>query len=198
LTLLEEGHPDVMVASASFVEAVDAIQYGLGEGPCITAAAEGRTIRSGSLGGDATWPRFGPRVGRLGVHSALSLPLKTPEVVVGAMNVYAHRKDAFDAHAARVGELFAVPAAIAVQNAQVLSQTKRLAEQLQTALISRSVIDQAMGIVMSRAGCTADEAMQRLRDRSQTENTKLSVLARSIVEDAVRRARIRHGSSDDV
>ena len=67
------------MASAPFVVQVDAIQYGINEGPCITAAAEGRTMRSGSLSADRQWPRFGPRVGRLGVHSALSLPLVTSE-----------------------------------------------------------------------------------------------------------------------
>jgi hypothetical protein len=52
---------------------IDEIQYlTLEEGPCITAALQGRTVRSGSLGGEKMWPRFGPRVGRLGVHSALS------------------------------------------------------------------------------------------------------------------------------
>jgi len=49
-------------------------QYGIGQGPCISAAAEGRTMRSGSLGGDPRWPRFGPRAGRLGVHSVLAVP----------------------------------------------------------------------------------------------------------------------------
>ena len=63
------------------------------------------------------------------------------------MNVYAHGKGVFDEHAVDVGELFAVPAAIAVQNAQVLAQAKRLATNLQAALVSRAVIDQAMGIV---------------------------------------------------
>ena len=70
-------------------------------------------MRSGSLGGEPRWPRFGPRAGRLGVHSVLSLPLLTPDGVFGAMNGYAHGKDAFDEPAAQVGELFAVPAAIA-------------------------------------------------------------------------------------
>src|SRR4029077_2001572 len=113
-----------------FVREIDAIQYGLGEGPCISAAAERKTMRSGSLGGEQRWPRFGPRVGRLGVHSVLSLPLLTPDGVFGAMNVYARAKDAFDDHAVNVGELFSVPAAIAVQNAQVLAQAKRLAANL--------------------------------------------------------------------
>src|SRR6478752_503865 len=112
-------------------------------------------MRSGSLGGDPRWPRFGPRAGLLGVHSVLSLPLISGDTVVGAMNVYAHRKDAFDERAEQLGQLFAVPAAIAVQNAQILAQTQRLASNLQVALTNRWVIDQAVGILMSRSGVTA-------------------------------------------
>ena len=74
LTLIEAGRADTIVKSAPFVREIDGIQYGLGEGPCISAAALGMPMRSGSLGGDARWPRFGPRAGRLGVHSVLSLP----------------------------------------------------------------------------------------------------------------------------
>ena len=149
-------------------------------------------MRSGSLGGERRWPRFGPRAGRLGVHSVLSLPLLTPDGVVGAMNVYAHGKDAFDERAERVGELFAVPAAIAVQNAQVLAATKRLAARLQAAVTSQATIDQAVGILMSRSGNNADQAFDRLRQLSQTENTKLSVVAQSVVDEAVRRVKRRH------
>lgn len=192
LTLLEKNRHDTIVASAAFVAQVDAIQYGIKEGPCITAAAEARTVRSGSLGVDAQWPRFGPRVGRLGVHSVVSLPLLTSDGVLGAMNVYAHQRDAFDEHAALIGEAFAVPAAIAVQNAQVLAQTRRLASQLQAALSSRSTIDQAMGIVMSRVGCDPDEAFDRLRQLSQSEQQKLHTIAQNIRDEAIRRARARH------
>jgi GAF domain-containing protein len=192
LTLLEAGQADTIVASAPFVAEVDDIQYGIKQGPCITAASQGRTVRSGELGEDARWPRFGPRVGRLGVHSVLSLPLLTGEGVVGAMNVYAHRPDAFDDHAQLLGELFALPAAIAVQNAQVLAQAKRLASQLQDALTSRAVIDQALGILMSRTGSNAQEAFDRLRERSQTGNIKLGEVAQRVVDEAVRRSRARH------
>ena len=65
------------------------------------------------------------------MHSVLSLPLLTPDGVLGAMNVYARLKDAFDERAEHIGQLFAVPAAIAVQNAQILAQTQRLAANLQ-------------------------------------------------------------------
>lgn len=192
LTLLEAGHHDTIVASAPFVVEVDAIQYGIEQGPCITAAAEARTVRSGSLDTDTQWPTFGPRVGHLGVHSALSLPLMAGTTVLGAMNVYAHAPDAFTDHAALIGELFAVPAAIAVQNAQVLAQTKRLANQLQAALTSRATIDHAIGLVMGRVGCGPDEAFDRLRQISQSENRKLNAVAEKIVDEAVRRARARH------
>lgn len=191
LTLLEADHADVIVKSTEFVREIDDIQYGLGEGPCISAAATGRTMRSGSLGGDARWPRFGPRAGRLGVHSVLSLPLLTPVGVLGAMNVYAHGKDVFDARAEELGEVFAVPAAISVLNAQVLSQAQRLATQLQAALISRPMIDQAIGILRSRSGDTAAEAFTRLRMMSQTRHLKLTQVAATIVDEAAARARVR-------
>lgn len=194
LTLREEGRNDTIVTTAEFVAEIDRIQYGLGQGPCIMAAAQGQTVISGSLGSDPRWRRFGGRVARLGVHSVVSLPLLTPDGVVGAMNVYAHAKDAFDQRAAAVGEVFAAPAAIAVQNAQVLEQTRRLAAQLQSTLDTRMVIERAVGIVMSRSGVTEAEALNRLRTLSQHEHAKLVTVAQTLVEEAVRRARSQHRS----
>ena len=191
LTLLEEDRANTIVATAPFVREIDDIQYGIGQGPCITAAADARTVMSASLGADQRWPRFGGRVARLGVHSAVSLPLVTPDGVVGAMNVYAHPKNAFDHRAAEIGEIFAVPAAIAVQNAHVLAQTQRLTARLEAALETRGVIDRAVGILMSRSGSTEAEALERLRALSQHEHQKLATVARQIVDEAVRRARAR-------
>jgi GAF domain-containing protein len=197
LTLLEHDRADTIVATAPFVTEIDDIQYGMNQGPCISAAREGQTVLSGSLGADPRWPRFGGRVARLGVHSALSLPLITPDGVVGAMNVYAHGKSAFDDRAAKLGQIFAAPAAIAVQNAHVLAQTRRLANQLQSALEVRGVIDRAVGILMSRSGSTEHEALQRLRSLSQHEHRKLADVARQIVDEAVARARARNRRSQE-
>ncbi|MDD4868767.1 MAG: GAF and ANTAR domain-containing protein [Mycobacterium sp.] len=199
VTALQVGRVDnvdnmvqALAASAPFVAEIDEIQYvRLKEGPCITAALERRTVRSGSLGGEKMWPRFGPRVGRLGVHSALSLPLLLSDQVIGAIDVYAHGKDAFDEHAAELGELFAKPAAAAVHNAQVLAHTKALTAQLQKALSTRPVIDQAIGLIRGRGGYTAEEAFTRLRVISQTEHRKLAEVAQHIVDEAVRRAHAR-------
>src|ERR1700737_4868087 len=197
VTLLRLDRSDNMVAalasSAPFVAEIDEIQYvTLQEGPCITAALERRTVRSGSLGGEKMWPRFGPRVGRLGVHSALSLPLLLPDQVVGAINVYSHDKDVFDEQPAELGALFAKPAAVAVHNAQILADALSLTAQLQTALSTRPVIDQAIGLIRGRTGRSVEDAFTYLREMSQAEHRKLADVAQQIVDEAVRRARARH------
>lgn len=196
VTLLRMDRPGDLVearaASAPFVTEIDALQYDvLGEGPCITAARERRTVRSGSLGGEKLWPRFGPRVGRLGVHSVLSLPLTLPTHTVGAITVYAHAKNVFDARAAGLGELFAAAAAVSVHNAQVLAQALALIEQLQSVIVSRPVIDQAVGIMRARSGNTTEQSMDRMRALSHSGHVKLSVVAQQVVDEAVRRAQAR-------
>ncbi|WP_375503793.1 GAF and ANTAR domain-containing protein [uncultured Jatrophihabitans sp.] len=197
VTMLEAGQPDTIVASAQFVRDVDTIQYRLGEGPCISAAASGETNGSGALGQDASWPVFGPRAAELDVHSALSLALKVNTDVLGALNVYSHAYDAFDGSSKRIGELFAAPAAVAIHNARLLDQTLRQAARLEVALTSRSTIDQAIGIIIARSGVTSDEAFVRLRIMSQHEHIKLSLVAERLVAQAMRRARVKRSESDE-
>jgi GAF domain-containing protein len=191
LTMLDSVRQDTMVASKDFVSAVDRVQYGLGEGPCITAVATRTTQVCGSLGGEPRWPKFGPQAGRLGVHSALSLPLIVADQVVGALNVYGRAHHAFSGEAVSIGERFSGPAAVTVANARALEQTRRLAEQLEQALVSRAVIDQAIGILMSRSGTNAEEAFASLRAMSQTDQIKLADVAETLVAQAVARARVR-------
>jgi GAF domain-containing protein len=194
LTLVDSGRPDTVVASEDFVRVVDEVQYRLGEGPCLRAVEVGETQVCGSLAVDPRWPRFGPGAGSLGVNSALSLPLLVDGRVVGALNVYGHAHDAFDEMSVRAGELFASPAAVSVVNAQMLEATQRLTGQLEHALTSRTVIDQAIGILMSRNGGGAEEALDDLRTMSQTSDVKLTRVARLVVDQAVSRARARHAS----
>jgi transcriptional regulator with GAF, ATPase, and Fis domain len=194
VTMLDSGRPDTIVASSELVRQIDEIQYRLIEGPCVSAAAEARIVLSGSLGAGSQWPRFGPQAGRLGVHSALSIPLLLDDIVLGAINIYAQAKNAFDDSSARYAELFAGPAAVAVHNGRVLAQTQRTAEQFQRALVSRATIDQAVGIIRSRTGGTAEDAFNSLRQVSQRDQIKLNQVAQHVVDEAVRRARSRRGS----
>ncbi|MBJ7339310.1 GAF and ANTAR domain-containing protein [Mycolicibacterium sp.] len=199
VTLLRVDSTDATLAeraaSAPFVTAIDEVQYvTLGEGPGVTAVRDRRAVRSGSLGGEKMWPKFGPRVGRMGVHSALALPLSVADRVVGAISVYAYAKDAFDEHAEELGELFARPAAAAVHNAQVLAEALALNAQLRNALSSRPVIDQAIGIIRARTGRSAEDAFAQLQAMSQGEHRKLADVATVVVDEAVRRAHARNGA----
>ena len=200
VTLLRVGTADIEVAelaaSAPFVTAIDEIQYvTLDEGPGLTAVRDRRAVRSGSLGGEKMWPRFGPRVGRMGVHSAMALPLLVPDRVVGAITVYAYEKNVFDPHAVELGELFAKPAAAAVHNAQVLAEALAVNEQLRNALASRPVIDQAIGLIRGRTGRSAEDAFLQLQATSQAEHQKLAEVAQMVVDEAVRRALARNKST---
>ena len=119
-----DGTPRIQTwaATAELVHDIDVIQYEeLNEGPCITCMQLKRAIVSGSLGSDSRWPRFGGRVARMAIHSALSLPLMVGDEVIGAINTYARPRDAFGEHAVQLGTQFAGPAAVSVYNAQLLA-----------------------------------------------------------------------------
>lgn len=196
LTLLELERADLIVKSEPFVREIDDIQYSIGEGPCISAAATGQTKRSGRLSLDPRWPQFGPRASGLGVHSALSLPLVVTTGILGAMNVYAHRPNAFDSYSQRCGEKFAVSASLAVQNAQILDQTARLVEQLRAGLKGRGLIEQAVGVLRRRGVRTAQEAMDQLREMSTAQQIPLTSAAIAVLESAVRQGRAAQSAVD--
>jgi GAF domain-containing protein len=179
-------------ATAVLVHDIDTVQYDeLHEGPCITCMQSRRPTVSGSLGSDSRWPHFGGRVARMRMHSALALPMIVDELI-GSINAYAKSRDAFAEHAVRFGSQFAKPAAVSVYNAQLLASAHERTQRLQRALDSRSVIDQAIGIIRSRSGGSAADAFERLAHISQGENVKLYAVAERLVEEAVRRARARH------
>jgi GAF domain-containing protein len=182
--------------TAEFVRKIDRLQYELHEeGPCVTSLRTARPCVSGSISDDIRWPRFGGAVVHLGVNSALSLPLVLREQVLGVINAYAYTLDAFAEHAVTLGTKFAGPAAVSVHNARLLMAAQHRAEQLHQALDSRSVIDQAVGIIRARSGASAEEAFGRLIKISQEENVKLHLVAERLVEISVRRARARHHPS---
>jgi len=186
---------EAWAATPQFVRDIDALQYNvLNEGPCVTCMQSRRPTVSGSIGSDDRWPHFGGHVARMGVHSVMALPLLIADQVIGTINAYAHRRDAFAGHAVQLGAQFASTAAVSVYNAQLLASAQERTDRLQRALSSRAVIDQAIGIIRSRSGGSAEEAFERLARMSQAENIKLNVVAERLVEEAVRRARIRQTS----
>ena len=192
ITLLDQNRSqrpiEMFAASNHVVTQIERIQYEtVHEGPCITAMRERRNVRSGSLGGEKQWPRFGPRVSRLGIHSTLAVPLMLPRRVIGAINIYARAKDAFNDEAVALSTQFAQPVAVAVHNAQLLSRALGASGKLRQAFESQRVIGQAIGLLMARRGYANDEAFNQLRAISQRDHRKLSLVAADLIEEHSRR-----------
>lgn len=123
VVLLRHGVP-VLQSSNGFARAVDRIQYGTGDGPCVEAAAQGHTVVSGRLGtGEARWPQFVAATRSLAVESVLSLPLTAEQQVIGSINLYSRRRHAFDDQAVAAGEQFARPAAASLSAAWSPAET---------------------------------------------------------------------------
>jgi DNA-binding NarL/FixJ family response regulator len=100
--------------------------------------------------------------------------------------------DEYDGIAVGLGEQFAKPAAVSVNNAQLLASARARVQRLQDAVATKAMIDQAIGILRCRDGGSSEEALVRLQRISQSENVKIAVAAQQLVDEAVRRARARH------
>ncbi|MGH9264682.1 MAG: GAF and ANTAR domain-containing protein [Acidimicrobiales bacterium] len=165
-------------ASSDVPRQVDAIQYEVGEGPCLDAIREHDIFRTGDLGRERRWPQFSSRAQQeTGVTSMVSFRLFVEGDTLGALNLYSKAPDAFDDRAVAVGSVFAAHAAIALS-------TALHDEQMEEALQSRDVIGQAKGILMAREHVSADEAFDMLRRASQRVNVKLRDIARQIADSA--------------
>jgi GAF domain-containing protein len=171
-----------MVATAPFVSAVDRVQYGFGQGPCLLAAAEQRHTLSGELSDDPRWAMFGERVRPLGVRSALSLPLPAPTGIIGTLNVYAHGRDAFNDDSVVIGERYAGGAAIAIQHAVVLHAARELSVRIQTAFDERKSIEQAVGVLMVEDDIEADAARKVLSQLAAETSIPLAETAAAVIQ----------------
>lgn len=113
VTVLGRDGPTSPACSADLVVAIDMLQYGIGEGPCLSAARLGTVVRCDDLRTDERWPRFGPRAAELGVRSMLSVRMYADTDAVGALNLYARWTGGFP----RGAEAVAVPLAMAAADA---------------------------------------------------------------------------------
>jgi hypothetical protein len=172
------------VATAPFVQALEAHQTASGEGPSLRAAQTATPQQSRCLDEDARWPHFGRGAARMGVHSALSLPLLETGGVRGTVDVYAYAPDAFDAQSENVGTVFAHSAALALSGSRALERSRRLVFQLNELMCDRQDVDRAVGILMARAGCTPDEALGELRDCAAEYGRSVQEASRELVERA--------------
>lgn len=161
--------------SDPIVAKLDDLQTELGDGPCISALREHRTVEIPDVSAETRWPLFTRRATELGVHSLLSFQLFVQSQNLGALNLYSPKEHAFTEESRDVGLIFAQHAAIAMFGAEAEAQ-------FQTALASRDVIGQAKGMIMERFGIDSSAAFNLLTRLSQETNTPLREVAQQVID----------------
>jgi GAF domain-containing protein len=186
VTMLRDGKPTTTVYTDPTSPEVDAAQYRTGIGPCLDSLRHQRVFQIESTAEDEQWRSFSEACVEHGIMSTMSLPLGVRGNGIGVLNLYSKQPAAFSEDAEAHGMMFAAQASVALANAQLYDSAYRLTQQLQEALTSRAVIDQAKGILMKEHRVGGDEAFDILRQQSQRENRKLRELAQEIVDRARR------------
>ena len=181
ITLRHRGHDTRAASSDPRAARCDEVEVLAGAGPCITALDEQRTVTPAEVWHDARWTQWREAAVREGFRSAAAMPAGAGPGAGIALNVYFEDDDPADT------ERLVRAAMFAEQIARVMALCIRIAEQttinddLAAAMASRSVIDQAIGIIMAQNRCSADDAFAILRRASSHRNIKLREVAASVV-----------------
>jgi GAF domain-containing protein len=181
LTMRRDGQPFTVANSSPLAAQVDEIQYGADQGPCLDTLRSGHIVQVDDLPGDQRWDRYRPHAVAHGVVSSLSLPLTVEGRPVGALNLYSTQPAAFTGATRRHAEAFAAQCAAALTLVLRQANLSQVQQQLGAAMASRSIIDQAIGILMGQQRCTATDAFDLLRQASQHRNRKLRDIAADII-----------------
>jgi GAF domain-containing protein len=127
------------------------------------------------------WPDWARSASNAGAGSSLSIPVPLQREVSAALNIYSTDRDAFDEAAVELAKTFAAYAGVALANMHLYEAQGQVAEQLQQAMLSRAVIEQAKGILIGQRRCTPQEAFDILVRLSQDTNRKLRDVAEALV-----------------
>ena len=181
--LLVKDKPTTVVSTGQLATDLDETQYDRGHGPCLHAARTGEPTEIPDTRTETRWPDYVGRAAERGNLSSLSIPLMIDEdeQVTGALNIYARKPEAFDEDGRAVATRFGAYAAVAAGNLYAYQSARNLADNMQAALESRAVIDQAKGVLIERYKLTSDQAFQLLVQASMSTNRKLRDIADDLV-----------------
>jgi len=175
-----------LAATDATAELLEDLQFTLNEGACMEAARTGNPVLVGDLrhsGEVERWPVFAPRAAELGFRSAHCFPMRLREHVIGAMNVFRTDDRRLSDEERRVSRALCDIATIGLMQERAIRRAEELTEQLQFALNSRVVIEQAKGIVARTLDIGVDEAFEMLRRFARSRRQRLTDVAREIVEN---------------
>src|ERR1700719_4675201 len=177
------GELRVVAASSEAVRLLELFQLQNDQGPCLDCFRAGRPVAAADLAAEAQrWPRFAAAAQQAGFAAVQALPMRLRDQVIGALNLFRAVPGALDPADIRIGQALADVATISLLHERSMRHSDTLNEQLQTALNSRVIIEQAKGKLAERLGVDTDQAFSLLRDRARTSNRRLSDLARAVID----------------
>jgi transcriptional regulator with GAF, ATPase, and Fis domain len=179
----QRGTLQVVAASTEQTRLLELLQLQTDQGPCPECFHTGRPIAVADLAtATSRWPRFAAQAREIGFASVHALPMRLRTHVIGALNLFGTQPGALDPDTVRLGQALADVATIGLLQARAIHQRDILAEQLQTALNSRVIIEQAKGVIAERRHLDMDQSFTLLRGTARTSNRRLSDLARAVVD----------------
>ena len=177
------GELRVVAASSEQARLVELFQVQNDEGPCLDCFRAGQPVTAADLSSESRrWPHFAITASQAGFAAVQALPMRLRDETIGALNLFRAAPGPFDRADVRVGQALADVATIGLLNERTLRRSETLNEQLQSALNSRVIIEQAKGKLAERLGVDMNDAFNLLRSYARGRNRGLSELSRAFIE----------------
>ncbi len=187
----QRGHLRVIASSAESARLIEIFELQHSEGPCMDCFNSGRPVVN--LDGDqlrARWPAFAAETAELGFQSAHALPMRLRDDVIGAINLFTRAGRRLSEDELAVGQAMADVATIGLLQERAGRQKDLLAEQLQMALNSRILIEQAKGVLAERSRVTPNEAFVVMRSYARRQHRSLTSVAAAVVDHTLQAAEL--------
>ncbi|HEX8860954.1 MAG TPA: GAF and ANTAR domain-containing protein [Actinomycetes bacterium] len=174
------------VASTETAAALQTLQVQRWQGPCVDAYRSGRRVAMPDLRRlRGRWPVFTPHALEAGVAAVYAFPMRLRTNRIGALNVFQATPGELDEAAVQAGQALTDVATIAILQSRAAQETTQLVGQLEHALKSRVVVEQAKGVLAERLGVDPDEAFTLLRRYGRVRGLHLTGLARQVVDGSI-------------
>jgi GAF domain-containing protein len=182
----EAGELQLLASTSEQADFVEVMQLGAGAGPCVDCFRTGRAVAVSDIeqsGGQ--WPEFQKAAVGQGFRSVYATPMKLRGQVLGAMNLFGTQVGELNAPDAAVAQALADVATIGILQERSIRETGIVTEQLQRALESRIIIEQAKGVLSAMGRMTVDEAFTALRGYARNHNLTLRVVAEGVTRRTI-------------
>jgi GAF domain-containing protein len=183
LLVAPDGDLRVMASSSEATLGLELLELQADEGPCLDCFRTGRPVINQDLAGsNGRWPRFAAEAAEAGFHSVHALPMRLRGMVIGALSLFHLERGAMREADVDAAQSLADIATIAILQHRAATEAQVLNEQLQHALNSRVVIEQAKGMVAEGNGFTIEESFAALRAHARSNMSRLVDVAQDVVD----------------